>query len=169
MHIFPWITKSAEHRRVRYGQVVECGALTITPFLVDHGPTAPGAAGFVARHGLRKIVFTGDLLRIPDVDNPLLSRPDVCFLESNTWHPAQSTGHLSITEGFELLRIWQPQRTYLIHYSGFEDRQYPHEKINGPLSLDRLQHDAQLAVPDLEIGVARHGMVLGADVEWPSE
>ena len=70
------------------GIAVVLGGLTVTPFAVDHGPKAPGAVGFVVEHGSRKIVITGDFLRLPEEDNPLLFDADVMFLDANTWHPA---------------------------------------------------------------------------------
>jgi len=167
MRIFPWVANNAVHRPLEYGTPTTIGKATITPFQVIHGETAPGAAGFVIQHNARKIVITSDFLTIPDEDNPLLHRPDVCFMESNTWHPRPRTGHQSITEGLRLLETWRPKRTYLIHYSGFEDREQAGHPINGPMSLKQLRREVRRAAGDRDVDVATHGMVLGRTVDWP--
>lgn len=167
MRIFPWVEKNAVHQPLEFLSPVPVGDATITPFEVHHGESAPGAAGFVIQHPERKIVITSDFLTIPNEDDPLLMHADVCFIESNTWHPCPRNGHQSITDGLRLLEKWQPKRTYLLHYSGFEDGEQEGETINGPMSLKHLQREAQQAAGHQNVDVATHGMVLGRTVDWP--
>lgn len=165
--VFPWIEPRAVHRPLEFGQPVVLDDLTITPFAVDHGPTAPGASGFAIAHGGRRIVITGDFMRIPDRDHALLQEVDVCFIEANTWHPSPQTKHTSVTENIDLIRHWRPKRTYLIHYSGFEDGEQMDHPIRGPLPLSQLREATQQAVGELAVDVATHGMILGESIPWP--
>ena len=110
---------------------------------MDHGPKAPGAVGFVVQHGGRKVVITGDFLRVPDEDNPLLFGADVMFLDANTWHPAEYTWHQSVLGNLRLIDKWQPKRAYMIHYSGYEDRDHPDDPVNGPMDMERFRQELQ--------------------------
>jgi phosphoribosyl 1,2-cyclic phosphodiesterase len=117
-----YLAGRSDFRPLAPGIAVVLGGLTVTPFAVDHGPKAPGAVGFVVEHGSRKIVITGDFLRLPEEDNPLLFDADVMFLDANTWHPANRTAHQSVLGNLHLIDKWRPKRAYMIHYSGDEDR-----------------------------------------------
>ena len=117
------------------------GDLTVTPFAVDHGPKAPGALGFVIQHGRRKVVIMGDFLRVPDEDNPLLFDADVMFLDANTWHPAERTWHQSVLGNLRLIDKWRPKRAYLIHYSGYEDREHPEGPVDCPMNVERFRQE----------------------------
>ena len=117
------------------------GELTITPFAVNHGTKAPGALGFVVQHNARKIVVTGDFLRVPDEDDPLLFDADVMFLDANTWHPAEHTWHQSVLGNLRLIEHWRPRRAYMTHYSGYEDRDDAGDPIHGPLSQEQFRRE----------------------------
>jgi phosphoribosyl 1,2-cyclic phosphodiesterase len=146
---------------------VVLGGLTLTPFCVDHGPKAPGALGFVVQNGQRKIVITGDFLRIPDEDNPLLFDADVMFLDANTWHPADRTWHQSVLGNLRLIDKWRPKRAYMVHYSGYEDREHLDVAIHIPMGLGQFQQELQRIAQGRDIQPAEHGMVLGDNVPWP--
>ena len=96
-------------------------------------------------------------------------RQDACFLDANTWHPADRTGHRSVLGGLDLVRRWRPKRTYLVHYSGYEDRDRPEEPIHGPMDLPRLRRELRRVAPELDVQPAVHGMILGDDVPWPGD
>lgn len=93
---FKYLAERSEFRPIDPGSPITLDDVTITPFAVHHGPKAPGAMGFVVQHGSRKIVLSGDFLHIPDEDNSLLFGADVCFLDANTWHPAEWTAELEL-------------------------------------------------------------------------
>jgi phosphoribosyl 1,2-cyclic phosphodiesterase len=139
----------------------------LTPFAVDHGPKAPGAVGLVVQHSNRKIILTGDFLHIPNEDDPLLVAADVCFMDANTWHPADWTGHSSVLGNLRLIDKWKPKRVYFVHYSGYEDRERAGEPIHGPLTHGQFRDDLYRVRPDLELRLADHGMILGDSVDWP--
>ena len=163
--LFPHLAQRSDFRPLQPGTAVPLGELVITPFAVDHGPKAPGALGFVADLGGRRIIFTGDFLHIPD--DSLLMGAEVVFMDANTWHPADYTGHQSVLGDLRLVEKWRPKRAYLVHYSGYEDRNHPDQPVNGPLTLDRLRQELLTAAPGLDVQPARHGMILGADERWP--
>lgn len=163
----PAALKKVAHTPLAPGRPLTLGALRVTPLRVEHGPTAPGAVGFVVEHGPRKIILTCDFKTIPQPDDPLLLGADVCLMESNTWHPAPQTSHQSITEGLALLARWRPKRTYLIHYSGYEDYLYPQEPIAGPLTAAELGRAIRAAAAPWAVEPARHGMILGETDAWP--
>jgi phosphoribosyl 1,2-cyclic phosphodiesterase len=163
----PEAMKKVEHRPLSPGQSVALGDLRITPFAVDHGPGAPGAVGFVAQHGGRKIICTCDFLSIPQPDDPVFAGADVCFIESNTWHPAPQTNHQSIVDGLALVARWKPKRTYLIHYSGYEDYACEGQPIDRPLTQDELRAAVAKAAGPHAVEPARHGMILGQTDPWP--
>ena len=120
-----YLAERSDFRPLQPGHAPWCWATsTVTPFAVDHGPKAPGALGFVVQHGGRKIVITGDFLRVPEEDDPLLFDADVMFLDANTWHPAEWTWHQSVLGNLRLIEKWRPKRAYMIHYSGYEDREH---------------------------------------------
>jgi phosphoribosyl 1,2-cyclic phosphodiesterase len=141
--------------------------MSITPFSVDHGPKALGALGVVVQHQDRKIVFTGDFLHIVDEDNPLFFNADVAFLDANTWYPAEHTAHQSILGDLRLIEHWKPKRTYLIHYSGYEDQDHGGNAVDGPMRLDRLCEELGRLPGSHDIRPARHGMILGEGEVWP--
>ena len=106
-------------------------------------------------------------LHVPDEDNSLLFGTDVCFLDANAWHPAEWTWHQSVLGNLRLIEKWKPKRTYLVHYSGYEDREHPEDAINSPLSLGRFRDELRKVGGDRDIRPAVHGMILGDETAWP--
>lgn len=165
--VFPWLAERDRHIALEPGSVITLGDLQLTAFGVDHGPGAPGALGFVARHGEKTIVFSGDFLHLPAEVGPWLQGADACFLDANTWHPAPRTWHQSVLGDLDLLRRWRPRRAYLVHYSGYEDREHLEDPIHEPLERAAFKRELSRACPDLDVQLACHGMVLGDDTPWP--
>jgi phosphoribosyl 1,2-cyclic phosphodiesterase len=162
-----YLAERSDFRPTQSGAPIVLGDITITPFAVDHGSKAPGALGFVVQHGGRKTVITGDFLRVPEEENPLLFDADVMFLDANTWHPADHTGHESVLGNLRLIEKWRPKRAYMIHYSGYEDQTHTEDPIHGPLPQERLHQELSRVAGGRDIQPAEHGMVLGDNVPWP--
>ena len=162
-----YLAERSGFRPLRAGTAVVLGDLVVTPFAVDHGPTAAGALGFVVEHGGRRVVITGDFNRIMNEDDPLFFAADVAFLEANTWHPADRTRHQSVLGDLRLVDKWRPRRTYMIHYSGYEDREHADDPIHGPLTQEQFRRELRRVAGDRDIRPAEHGMILGDDVPWP--
>ncbi|MEI8374148.1 MAG: MBL fold metallo-hydrolase [Planctomycetota bacterium] len=162
-----YLAERSDFRALVPDNTVVLGDLTVTPIDVDHGPKAPGALGFVIQHCDRKIVITGDFLHVPEEDNPLLFDADVMFLDANTWHPAEQSRHQSVLGNLPLIDKLRPKRAYMIHYSGYEDREHAGDRINGPLGTEQFRQELHEVAGGLDIQPAEHGMVLGDTVPWP--
>ncbi len=162
-----YLAERSDFRRLVLGVPIVLGDLTITPFAVHHSAKAPGAVGYVAQHGGKKVVFTGDFLRVVNEDDPLLCGADVMFLDANTWHPAEHTGHQSVLGNLPLIGKWQPKRTYMIHYSGYEDRDHPNDPVHGPMDVEWFRRELRRVSGGREIQPAEHGMILGDTAPWP--
>ena len=107
-----------------------CGKI-IRHTLIDVGMgVVPSLLEFEQTHGVH--VVHEVLL------NPLFSHADVAFMDANTWHPAEHTAHQSVLGDLRLIEHWKPKRTYLVHYSGYEDRDHSENAIDGPMRSDRL-------------------------------
>ncbi|MCS7016909.1 MAG: MBL fold metallo-hydrolase [Gemmatales bacterium] len=83
-----------------------CG-LTVTPFSVDHGETAPGAVGFVIEENydgrIRRFLYSGDFNRLLPSSPDFLAREfDLVVLECNQWEP-RNNGHVSFQGILQLL------------------------------------------------------------------
>jgi phosphoribosyl 1,2-cyclic phosphodiesterase len=173
--VFPWLGEDL----VRYlplepERPLVLGELTVTPLPVEHAATAPGAVLFVLQWRAspsgapHRVVLSCDFLRIPRLDHPLLQGAEVMVLDANTWHPCPDSGHSSILEDLSLIRRLRPRRSYLVHYSGYEDLSHPESPVNGPLDPERLESALEAARGELDVRLARHGMILGEDEPWPA-
>jgi len=162
-----FLAERSDFRPLQPGIAVLLGDISVTPFAVDHGPKAPGALGFLIKHGGRNVVITGDFLNIPEEDNPLLFDADVMFLDANTWHPAEQSRHQSVLGNLRLIDKWRPKRAYMIHYSGYEDREHSNDAVSGPLNAARFRDELRSVATGRDIQPAEHGMVLGDTVSWP--
>jgi ribonuclease BN (tRNA processing enzyme) len=173
--VFPWLAEKgrARHVMIEPGRPFEIGAAQITPMQVTHSESAPGAAAFVAElveapgRRPRKIIFTGDFLTIPDPEAPIWRDADVCFMESNTWNPNPKTRHQSILDGLALARKWNIRRTYLVHYSGYEDAEHPQARVNRALTYAELAEAVAAERRELDVQVAAHGLLLPDEAPWP--
>jgi glyoxylase-like metal-dependent hydrolase (beta-lactamase superfamily II) len=167
--IHRYLAERSDFRPLQPGITITLGDLSVAPFAVDHGPGAPGALGFVIQHDSRKVVITGDFLRVPDEDDPIFCNADVVFLDANTWHPAEWTWHQSVLGNLRLIDKWRPQRAYLLHYSGYEDVQHAGDPVNSPMSTEQFRRELDRVRGSRDLRAAEHGMVLGDTTAWPTQ
>jgi phosphoribosyl 1,2-cyclic phosphodiesterase len=165
--ILGYLAERSVFQPIEPGSPIALGDLVVMPIAVNHGPKVPGALGFVVQHGPRKIVISGDFLQVPDEENPLLFDADAMFLDANTWHPAEQTWHQSVLGDLRLIEKWRPKRAYLVHYSGYEDRDHSTGSIRGPMNREQLRQQLVLVSNGRDVQFARHGMILGDSVPWP--
>ena len=97
----------------------------------------------------------------------MLFDADVMFLDANTWHPAENVWHQSVLGNLRLIDKWRPRRAYMIHYSGYEDRERYNDRVNGPMDMERCREEIQSVAGGRDVQMARHGMILGDTVLWP--
>lgn len=204
---FPWLV--AERGSVTYHAVTPCEpvsfevdgehVLSITPVSVYHGPAAPGAVIYVVEGLGKKVILGWDMLRLVEApDTPtdderrmhvtalpenqagLIRDADVLFLDSTTWNPRPSLGHISIVEGLALAQRWRARRLYWTHYSGSERPHKPEQPLNPALDLGDIAVKRPLTDPelrwlagrlsqrlDLDVRCAYPGMTLPDTEPWP--
>lgn len=158
------------------GTQFEVGPFSVTPIAAENSGDVAGAAGsviYVIKAGERKLVAAWDFLTLPNANENLLWNPDIIVLGTETYNEHPSTGMISVSEAYNLVRRWNAKTSYLLHYSGEKDREDAknqwHRGPEGPLSPEALQAavDDHLKVSGAEgkfvMYVAKPGM------EWVPE
>ncbi|MDQ3854650.1 MAG: MBL fold metallo-hydrolase, partial [Thermoproteota archaeon] len=131
-------------------------------------PGKPGSVVYIIKAGTRRIVAGWDFLKLQTPDESILWNPDLLVLGTETYNEHPSTGMISISEAYNIVRRWNAKLCYIVHYSGEKDREDAknqwHRGPEGPLSADELQKaiDGHLQVSGREgkfvIKVAKEGM-----------
>ena len=166
---FPSLAKSISE--ITPGTAFNLGPFLITPLAADNAgekPGIPGSVIFVLQASDKKIIAAWDFLSLPDASEGILWNPDVLVLGAETYNDHPSTGMISISDAYNIVRRWNAKRSYLLHYSGEKDKEDArnqwHRGPTGPLSPDALQEaiDKHLLVSGGEgkftITVAKEGM-----------
>jgi hypothetical protein len=152
------------------GTSFEAGPFSVVPIAADNSgdrPGLPGSVIYVIRAGERKVVAGWDFLKLINADESILWNPDLLVLGTETYNEHPSTGMISVSEAYNLVRRWNAKLCYVLHYSGEMDKENAknqwHRGPAGPLSPDDLQKaiDEHLRVSGKEgkyvIKVAREG------------
>lgn len=123
-----------EKRIVTPLQPVDGLRMHVVPFKTSHGPSAPGAVGYVLEDRTEadpfRVVYTSDfaaLMQEPEV----LQEPDVLIIQSHWFNePAfNRPHHMSFQRAVAFIRRWKPKRaSYLVHISAGE--QVPGDPYN---------------------------------------
>jgi L-ascorbate metabolism protein UlaG (beta-lactamase superfamily) len=156
---------------VNPGMPFEVGPFSIIPVAADNAgddPGSPGSVIYIIKAGVRKIVAGWDFLKLLTTEESILWNPDLLVLGTETYNEHPSTGMISVSEAYNIVRRWNAKLCYIIHYSGEKDREDAknqwHRGPEGPLSADELQKaiDDHLQVSGREgkfvIKVAKEGM-----------
>lgn len=140
------IKDMAEPVTVIPGTPFEAGPFTIIPIAADNAgdnPGVPGSVIYVIKAGQRKVVAGWDFLKLPGADNNILWNPDLLVLGTETYNEHPSTGMISVSEAYALVRRWNAKLCYIVHYSGEKDREDAknqwHRGPAGPLPPEELQ------------------------------
>lgn len=155
------------------GQPFEAGPFSIVPVAADNAgggsPGFPGSVIYVIRSGDRKVIAGWDFISLQNVDADMMWNPDLAVFGTETYNDHPSTGMISVTQAYHLIKTWNAKDCYILHYSGEMDREDAknqwHRGPDGPLSPDDLQKamDDYLRMSGLKekvsIKVARQGMV----------
>jgi L-ascorbate metabolism protein UlaG (beta-lactamase superfamily) len=149
----------------------EVGPFSVISVAADNAGNKPGLPGsviYIIKAGARKIVAGWDFLKLRTVDESILWNPDLVVLGTETYNEHPSTGMISVSEAYNIVRRWNAKLCYVVHYSGEMDREDAknqwHRGPEGPLSADELQKaiDGHLQVSGREgkfvIKVAKEGM-----------
>ncbi|HVX03356.1 MAG TPA: MBL fold metallo-hydrolase [Nitrososphaera sp.] len=186
---FPQIDKSRFAANIIPGQPFEAGPFSIVPVAADNNNNKsstttnggdnsgfPGSVIYVIRTkeggssiGSRKVIAAWDFISLKNVDADLMWNPDLAVFGTETYNDHPSTGMISITQAYHLIKMWNAKDCYVLHYSGEMDKEDAknqwHRGPDGPLPPDELQKaiNDYLRMSGLEdkveIKVARQGMV----------
>lgn len=171
---FPQVDKSRFAPAVIPGQPFEAGSFSIVPVAADNstGGDSTGFAGsviYVIKTTGKKVIAAWDFISLKNVDSDLMWNPDLAVFGTETYNDHPSTGMISITQAYHLIKTWNAKDCYVLHYSGEMDKEDAknqwHRGPDGPLPPDELQNaiDDYLRMSGLKdkvgIKVARQGMV----------
>ena len=172
------LSSSSLFSPINPGAPFEVGPFSIIPVAADNAGDQPGLSGsviYVIKAGTRKIVAGWDFLKLQTDDESVLWNPDLLVLGTESYNEHPSTGMISVSEAYNLVRRWNAKLCYLVHYSGEKDREDAknqwHRGPEGPLSPNELQKviDGNLQVTGREgkfvIKVAKEGMTWSPQIE----
>ncbi|AIC16544.1 MBL fold metallo-hydrolase [Nitrososphaera viennensis] len=182
----PQVDKSRFATVVVPGQPFEAGPFSIVPVAADNAGDSPGFPGsviYVIRAGDRKVIAGWDFISLQNASADLMWNPDLAVLGTETYNDHPSTGIISVTQAYHLVKTWNAKDCYVLHYSGEKDKEDAknqwHRGPAGPLSPEELQKTVdsylRMAGQDnkISIKVARQGMVwrpaAGTTVESAAE
>lgn len=164
------------------GNRFDVGPCSVIPIAADNAgdqPGFPGSVVFVITAGTSRVVAAWDFLKLPGVDENVMRNPDLLVLGTETYNDHPSTGMISVSEAYNLVRRFNARMCYVLHYSGEKDREDAknqwHRGPAGPLSQDDLQKaiDDHLKVSGREgkfaIQVGKEGMVWTPPREFEDE
>ena len=167
-----WATSSSSlFSPINPGTPFEVGPFSVISVAADNAgdqPGLPGSVVYIIKAGTRKTVAGWDFLKLLSADESILWNPDLLVLGTETYNEHPSTGMISVSEAYNIVRRWNAKLCYIVHYSGEKDREDAknqwHRGPEGPLSADELQKaiDDHLLVSGREgkfvIKVAKEGM-----------
>jgi phosphoribosyl 1,2-cyclic phosphodiesterase len=141
---FPQLSQSIE--QITPGTPFTVGPFQVTPLAADNAgdnPGSPGSVVYVVQADEKKIVAAWDFLTLPGANEKILWNPDLAIIGAETYNDHPSTGMISVSEAYNIVKRWNARTSYLVHYSGEKDREDArnqwHRGPAGPLSPDALQ------------------------------
>lgn len=172
---------------IKPGDQVKIGPFSILPIAADNNPVSSSEASILTTQSSsgsviyiistenRKIIAAWDFLRLPNAEDSIFWNPDLLVLGTETYNDHPETGMVSVSEGYNLIKRWNAKLSYILHYSGQEDKENAknqwHRGPAGPLSSSKLQEviDDYLRVAGQDgkfvIKVAKEGMVWRSSIE----
>ncbi len=169
--MLPSLASSPLFSPITPGTPFEVGAFSVISVAADNAgdqPGLPGSVIYIIKAGERKIVAGWDFLKLRIDDENIIWNPDLLVLGTETYNDHPSTGMISISEAYNIVRSWKAKLCYVLHYSGEKDREDAknqwHRGPQRPLSPEELQKaiDDNLRVSGREgkfvIKVAKEGM-----------
>ncbi len=138
---------------------------SITPFAVEHGPTAPGAVGYIFQAEGKKVVYTGDFYDVP-IRDERLKHPDLLIIECNWFNEPEvqpvTSWHMSFQRARSFIQEWEPKRALLVHISHEDFTRTPKAPLlrSPPKSHDEWRQAVRQFSRGVDIEVAYDGMSL---------
>ena len=151
-------------------QTFQVGPFSVIPLSADHGDNSPvGSVIYIVKLTNRKVIIGWDFLSLPNVNEDLLWNPDSAILGTQVYNPHPQTGMIPVSEAFELVRRWNAEECYIVHYRGLLDfEEATNQWFRGPvkaMTVDELQKviDSHLQIVGkggkFRMTVAKEGMV----------
>ncbi|MEM3084778.1 MAG: MBL fold metallo-hydrolase [Nitrososphaerales archaeon] len=161
--------ESIQHTPIERGKIFTLYGITITPLQVQHSSDVPDSVAYVVEAEGKKIVFAWDVLSFQNTNDPILKGADLMIIDTFTYNPHPETGHLSVLQAYDLIKLWNPKEAYLINYSGYQDfknQENPYARVpKRPMTSDELSAQVMSDLTPWGAGwnerikVAAHGMI----------
>ncbi|HEY1248516.1 MAG TPA: MBL fold metallo-hydrolase [Nitrososphaera sp.] len=141
---FPSLSqKSSVFSPIEPGKAFQVGPFAIEPISAKHSDL-PGAIIYILSLRNRKIVIGWDFESLPGTDQAAFWNPDLLILGAETYNDHKfSTGMISVSEAYNIIRRWNAKNCFIVHYSGNNDTEdAKNQWFRGPtkpLSKDELQ------------------------------
>jgi L-ascorbate metabolism protein UlaG (beta-lactamase superfamily) len=167
---FPSLSeKSPAFSTIIPGNAFEVGPFLVEPVLAEHG-NARGAVIYVIKARTTKIVIGWDFESLPGAEQSPFWNPDLLILGTETYNDHKfSTGMISVSEAYTIIRRWNAKNCYIVHYSGQQDiEDAKNQWFRGPTrplaqeELQRMIDDHLRVIGDsgrFSIKVAQEGMI----------
>jgi phosphoribosyl 1,2-cyclic phosphodiesterase len=105
------------------GKSFELGPFIVEPILAQHA-NAAGALIYIIRLQNKKIVIGWDFESLPGAEQAAFWNPDLLILGTETYNDHKfSTGMISVSEAYDVIRRWNAKTCYIVHYSGQQDKE----------------------------------------------
>ena len=147
---FPQVSEiKSKNNRVSFNivqpdETFEVGPFAVMPILADHGDNSPpGSVIYIMKLLDKKVIIGWDFLSLPNANQNLFWKPDLLILGTQTYNPHPQTGMISVSDAYDLVRIWNAKECYIVHYRGLLDfEEASNQWFRGPvkaMTTDELQ------------------------------
>jgi phosphoribosyl 1,2-cyclic phosphodiesterase len=151
------------------GTSFEVGPFIVEPILAQHA-NAAGAVIYIIRLQTKKIVIGWDFESLPGAEQGAFWNPDLLILGTETYNDHKfSTGTISVSEAYDVIRRWNAKNCYIVHYSGQQDTEdAKNQWFRGP-TRPLAENELQIMIDDhlrmtgdstrFSMKVAKQGMI----------
>jgi phosphoribosyl 1,2-cyclic phosphodiesterase len=146
---FPSLSqKSSVFSTIIPGKVLEIGPFLIEPIHAEHG-NAQGAVIYIIKIRTKKIVIGWDFESLLESGQGKFWNPDLAILGTETYNDHRfSTGMISVSEAYNIIRRWNAKSSYIVHYSGQQDLEdAKNQWFRGP-TRPLSRHELQMMIDD---------------------
>ena len=117
------IGRVIERRVALCGRPLNNTPIRITPFATDHGPHAPGSAGYVFEADDQRVVYTSDFFDVIEPSPRFVTKADLLLLQANFFNEPENNSphHMSLQRALTYLPRFDPKGQTLIVHIGVAD------------------------------------------------
>ena len=113
------LEKTLEKRLVVPGEPLPGLETRVIPFKTYHGPMAKGSVGYGFEEGVKRLIYTSDLLHLEGQEDTV-RHPDVLVIQSHWLNEPEFNrpSLLSLQRALPMIRTWEPkEKVFLVHIS----------------------------------------------------